>query len=125
MKKYATFLLGILYLPIFSLAAIDKFSGPVPSWFNQQFEKTFLVNFPGGLTLPYYGIACLEALTAALFLGSFFRRKFLQPALILSLITFAVLGFGLRLSHDFSGAFQLFGYFTLTFLVEQTIPKHA
>lgn len=114
-----------VYIPIFGLAAWTKFSGGMPDWFVTQFHDTLLALLPGGLVVSFYFIAFLEATTTLVFVTSLARREFLQDrspkflslALIAAMATFAVLGFGLRLSHDFNGAFQLFGYFALTFLI--------
>jgi hypothetical protein len=121
--------LYFVYIFTFGLAAADKFFGGVPPWFIKQFESTALNLFPGSLGILFYSLAILETATTIFFLVSLGRREFLNErkmpllnaAFVLSLITFAMLGFGQRISHDFSGAFQLFAFFVLTFLVQRKL----
>jgi hypothetical protein len=96
-----------------------------PEWFLKQFGGTLLDVFPGSITLNYYLIATFEMFVTLGFLGSLIRREFLpgraKPWLITSLFVaqfvFVALGFGLRLTQDFHGAFELFVYFGATLLI--------
>jgi hypothetical protein len=109
----------LLYLTTFGLASFEKFrAGAVPDWFIQQFSGTFLNFHPGALALQFYSIATLEASVVFLLLGSFFKREpfkakrpILKGALFLATLVFVILGFGLRLTHDFRGAAESFSYF--------------
>lgn len=113
----------IVYISIFAMASLEKFTGGIPQWFIKQFEPTFIAQLPGGLGLSFYSIAALEAFTAILFIISLLRGEFLpekstsflRAALTSACFVFAELGFGLRLTHDFNGAFQVFCYAVLSF----------
>jgi hypothetical protein len=118
-----------VFISVFGLAALSKWSGGVPAWFIKQFESTILGSLPGGIALSFYVIALLETMTAFAFFICFTeewrgrtRPEILAWAFALALVTFAVLGVGLRLSGDFTGAFQLFGYFCLTWIVSKKAP---
>ncbi len=116
----------VLFISTFGLTSLEKFrSGGCPDWFKAQFEKTFIKHLPGGFAANYYFIAVLEAAVAVLFLVSAGSLEFLpghdisflKAALLLALFTFCALGFGARLSGDYQGAANLFGYFGVTFLI--------
>ena len=129
----------ILLLLTFGQAGLDKlFGGPTPTWFLEQFHGTLLDLFPGSLSLSYYGIMTLELVTAAVLAVALIRReflggrpkKFLTLGIILSQVIFIALGFGLRLTHKFDGAAQLFFYAALTYiggyiLTEKDQPRHS
>jgi hypothetical protein len=118
--------LYVVFTSTFGLSAFSKFTGGgTPGWFLKQFQDSILNAFPGALTVNFYFIAVLEGLTALGFLGSLIRLEFLprkeksllHGALFLAMADFAILGFGLRLTGDYNGAFQLFTYFAATFLI--------
>lgn len=115
----------LLMLATFVLAAIAKWEpGTIPDGFIDQFGSTWLASLPGGLFLPYYTIAVTETLAAVLFIVSLVRmeflkgrdKTFLKVGLVLALFIFVILGFGLRLTDQFSGAANLFFYFGATLL---------
>lgn len=115
-----------LFIGTFGQASSEKFlSGGTPDWFKNQFQSTFVGRLPGGATVPYYLIACLEAAVVLLFLLSLGHMEFLpahdvsflKAALVLSLFAFFLLGFGLRISGDYQGAANLFAYFGVAFLI--------
>lgn len=112
-----------LFIITFGLAALGKMTFTVPDWFLKQFAETILNLFPGSLEASFYMIALGETITTLLFLVSLFKREFkkdetgrvfLKAGLQMAMIMFVILGFGLRLVHDFNGAANLFFYFTGT-----------
>lgn len=126
--------LYFLFIGTFGQAGLEKLrSGGVPDWFQKQFEPTFLNPFPGSLKAQYYLIALLELAVVALFLWSGIQLEFLaghdryllKGGLILALFAFFSLGFGLRISGDFQGASNLFGYFGVTLLALLYVEKFA
>lgn len=126
--------LYLLFIGTFGQAGLEKLmSGGVPEWFRKQFEKTLLNAVPGQLTAQYYLIALMELGVVALFLVSGIQfefvaghgRFFLKCALVLALLTFFSLGFGLRLSGDYQGAANLFAYFGVTLLALLYVERFA
>ena len=108
-----------LFIVMWLMAGVEKFLTPgVPAWFKEKFSPTFLTSFPG-LGFAYYQIATFEFLAGLLFLLSLIKleflplrnRPFLHLGLWLSMLNFAMLGFGARLTADHSGAASLFFYF--------------
>jgi hypothetical protein len=93
----------------------------VPESFVQRFSPTFLAQFPG-IPAAYYQIAFFEIVAGLLFLASLIKGEFLPGVrknifylgILLSQITFAMLGFGLRLVSDHSGAANIFFYMGAT-----------
>lgn len=117
----------ILLVMTFGLAGLDKLlGGKVPSWFLEQFKGTIIDAFPGALEISFVMIALLEIATALVLIGGLVKKEFLLKAandkhllgygIILSQVTFIVLGFGQRLTHNFDVAGSLFFYATLTFI---------
>lgn len=126
--------LYLLFVGTFGQASLEKWmSGGVPDWFRNQFAKTILNPFPGSITVNYYLIAALELGVVALFLLSGVQleflaghsREFLRMGLVLALFVFFALGFGLRISGDYQGAANLFGYFACTLLALLYVEKFA
>lgn len=116
-------------LPIYSvflytwiITGFSKLFGPgVAPSFQEKFGETFLAAVPG-LTIAFYQIAIFEVIAGVLFLVSLFRLEFLleRPkaflgwGLWMSMVNFAMLGFGLRLIGEHDGAANLFFYFGAT-----------
>lgn len=114
-----------LYITTFGLASLRKWeTGGVPDGFREQFGESWLAILPGELLLPYYTIALLETLILILFLVSFLRfewqvsndKTFLKYGLVLSLFTFVILAYGLRLTGQFQGTANAFFYFGCTLI---------
>lgn len=86
-----------------------------------RFGETFLAQFPG-MWVSFFSIAAGEALAALLALVAVVRLEFLPgrdrsftlATIVLSLLLFVQLGFGLRLVGDNAGAANLFFYFGAT-----------
>lgn len=124
--RTAVFLLvAILLTFTWVLTGVGKFmSEGVPPWFQEQFGKSLLAAFPG-LTASYYSIAVLEVIAALVSIGSLLSFEWLsrrppillQISLVLSMLTFLVLGFGKRLVADHAGAHDLFMYFAATLVM--------
>lgn len=117
--------INLLYLTTFGLASLRKWqAGGVPDHFREQFGESWLAILPGDLALPYYTIAVVESLIVVLFVISLFRmewkqsasKKFLTYGLILSLFTFVILAYGLRLSGQFQATANAFFYFGCTLI---------
>ncbi len=111
-----------LFLPIWLLAGGRKLLGPgVPQGFRDRFQDTVLATFPG-ITVSFYQIAVLEGIAALIFAASLVRGEFragrerplLHAGLWCSMLLFAMLAFGQRLSGDNDGAASLFFYFGAT-----------
>lgn len=120
-----TALIQVTLVYTWGLTGFGKlFGGGIPEWFTKGFGETFLAKFPG-MTISYYSIALLEALTAivaavALITGEALPRKakpFTRLAIILSMVLFAQLGFGKRLIADHEGAHDLFVYFGISLVM--------
>ena len=108
-----------LLITTWGMACFEKFLGPgVPDYFEKMFGQTFLARFPG-LAFAFYQIACFECIAAALLIASLLRGEFLAGhsktllrwGLWMSLINFAMLGFGMRLVQNYDEAGKLFYYF--------------
>lgn len=86
-----------------------------------MFENTFIGSFPG-VSPAIFGLGLMEILVPILLLVSAFKLEFLEKkpklwleaSLILTLTTFAALGFGLRLIQNHDGAANLYFYFGAT-----------
>ncbi len=124
----------LLFMGTFGQASLEKFlSQGVPEWFRKQFEPTLLNPFPGSLSVQYYALALLEFGVVACFFWSGIQlefvagneKTFLKAALVMALFTFFALGMGLRLSNDFQGAANLFGYFGVTLLALLYVERFA
>lgn len=118
-------LIAILLSFTWVLTGIGKIMADgVPTWFQDQFGKSFLAAFPG-LSVAFYSIAILEVLAALVSIGSLLSFEWLSrrppillhAALVLSLLIFAMLGFGKRLVADHDGAHDLFMYFAATLVM--------
>lgn len=112
----------LAYLSMWGLAGPQKlFAGGPPEWFVGQFGETFLASFPG-LGASFFSLALGETVAAALALVALVRGEFLSGktktftllTLVVSLLLFVQLGFGLRLVSDFDGAAKIFFYFGAT-----------
>jgi hypothetical protein len=112
----------VLFLYTWLMTGLGKFmSGGVPDFFIQKFGETFLAQVPG-LTVAYYQIAFFELAAGLVFLISLLKleflpgrdKSFLLLGLFLSQVTFAMLGFGLRLTQDHAGAASIFFYMGAT-----------
>lgn len=110
----------------FLLAGGSKFKEKkVPDWFRNQFESSLMAKFPG-ISVSYWSIALLEILVPCILVVSLLKMEFavganhffLQIAISLASLIFAMLGFGLRLVGDFQGAANLFFYFTGTLITQ-------
>jgi hypothetical protein len=115
----------LLLIITFATASLEKLRSPAaPNWFLEQFKNTVLDLFPGALTLAFFSIAALELVTFLLILAGLLRKEFLKSetkpllsaGLILAQVTFLVLGFGQRLTHQFDQAGFLFFYTVLTYI---------
>ncbi len=121
---------NLLYLMIWGFAGISKLIDGQPPWFAEKFGSTFLGKFPG-VTASFWLVAAAELLTfllavTALLRGEFLGRRgvtCLTAALVMSLLVFVQLGFGLWLTHDFNGGFQQFVYFGVTLVALQYVPE--
>ncbi len=116
----------LIYGATFTLAGgLKVLEKGVPSWFVDQFSKTFLRILPG-TTVAYWTIALLECSVPVLLVVSLTRGEFLpgqipvflELAVALSAIVFGMLGFGLRLVNDFTGAANCFFYFGATLITQ-------
>ncbi|TVQ05548.1 MAG: hypothetical protein EA359_02950 [Balneolaceae bacterium] len=117
--------INLLYIATFGLASLRKWqTGGVPDSFRDQFSESWLAVLPGDLALPYYTIAILETLITILFIFSMFfkewqvtgKKTFMTSGLILSLFTFVILAYGLRLTGQFQGTANAFFYFGCTLI---------
>ena len=114
-------LLGFIFLH----AGMEKvLGGQVPEWFVAQFEPTLIGKLPGGVALSFWGIAVLEVVVGVLAFGSLLKRQLSQVAFVLAELTFLSLGLGLRLSHKYAEAGQLFNYFALTLVIHILVSRH-
>jgi hypothetical protein len=112
----------ILFIYTWFLTGLGKLmGGQVPEGFTKRFEETFLSTFPG-IPVAFYQIALMEVAAGILFVVSLAKMEFLPGrkrtffnwAIWMSLLTFAVLGFGLRLVRDNDGAANIFFYMGAT-----------
>lgn len=118
----------LVYISTFGLASFEKFKtfpNYAPAWFQKQFEETILNVFSSAMTVQYYMIATLEGVITLGFVLSLLRKEFLPRqskrlllgSLVLSEFSFAILGFGQRMTRDFHGAAELFSYFGVTAVI--------
>lgn len=113
------------YLSTFLTVSIQKIQSGAPEWFLKQFNGTFIEKLPGGAKAGFWMITFLETSVAILLCLALLNREWhlgepmvwLPIAISLSAFTFAVLGFGLRISNDFQGASNLFSYFGVSLIV--------
>jgi len=118
----------------FGLASLAKWEPMgIPDYFVDQFGDTWLALLPGSLIIPYYTIAISETAAFFLVLISLFRMEwvsssskiYLKYALILSLLIFVILGYGLRLTDSFDGAANAFFYFGVTLFALYLVEKES
>ena len=103
------------------LSSVEKLTESVPQWFTDQFQDTFVADFPG-LDLAWRVAGVLEIAVALLLLVSVVMLEFLpkrrKPLLKLGLgvsaVTFMMLAVGQRITSQFDGAASLFFYFGAT-----------
>jgi hypothetical protein len=103
------------------LSSVEKLTESVPQWFTDQFQDTFVADFPG-LDLAWRVAGVLEIAVALLLLISVVMLEFLpkrrKPLLKLGLgvsaVTFMMLAVGQRITSQFDGAASLFFYFGAT-----------
>lgn len=124
----------LLLIMTFGLAGLEKIiGGKIPIWFLEQFKGTILDAFPGALEISFVMIAFLEILTALFLVVGLIKKefllktahdkRFLQYGVFLSQVTFIVLGFGQRLTHQYDVAGSLFFFAALTFIAGQMSLK--
>ena len=120
--------INLLFLMIWGFAGGSKLLNGQPAWFAEKFGPTVLGRLPG-VTASFWLVAGSELLAMGLALVALLRREFLKegPApwltasLLMSLVVFLQLGFGLWLTKDFNGGFQQFVYFGVTLLALQQV----
>jgi len=119
----------LLILTIFTLAAFDKWlEWSAPQWFIDQFKDTWMGAFPQ--TPMYLSIALLETVVAIGALVSLLRLEWLRPpgtimlwTLVGVLFVFVMLGFGARVSAQFTDAATHFAYFAGTLIMFYVIDR--
>ena len=114
----------LVLIMTFSLAGAEKImAGQAPEWFLKQFSGSLLDVFPGALSLSFFLIALFELSTALLLVVGLLKRRkpFLFYGVLLAQLTFLILGFGQRLTHQYESAGSLFSFAVLTFIASQTI----
>ena len=87
---------------------------------------------PGGLFLPFYTIVVTETAAFLLAAVSLLRGEWikgrqntwLKSSLVLSLFIFVILGYGLRLTGQFSGAANTFFFFGSTLIALWYIDRN-
>lgn len=111
-----------LMIPMWLSAGVSKLmEGGVPAWFQAKFGSSLIATFPG-VPLAFYMIAVLETVAGLMFalslvMGEFKAKRarpLMQLGIWLSLGLFAMLGFGMRMIDDHTGAASLFFYFGAT-----------
>ena len=120
----------LLLLYTWAITGVGKIlGGSVPEGFQQRFEGSIIATFPG-IPTAFWMIAIGETIAAAVTLVSLVRLEFwtgktecLRWALVGSLLLFVMLGFGLRLVGDHSGAASLFFYFGATLLMYRQLDR--
>lgn len=120
--------INLLFLMIWGFAGGSKLLDGQPAWFAEKFGPTVLGRLPG-VTASFWLVAGSELLAMGLALIALLRREFLKEgpapwltaALLMSLVVFLQLGFGLWLTKDFNGGFQQFVYFGVTLLALQHV----
>lgn len=99
--------------------------------YSKMFQETFIEQI-FGTSFMIYVLGILELLVVVLLLISLFKKEFmfgksknwLLAANFTAMVTFASLGFGLRLIENHAGAANLFYYFMFTFFTHLWIMKH-
>jgi hypothetical protein len=133
-RSGALFAINLLFLMVWGFAGLGKLhSGFPPSW-QEKFANTFLATFPG-VKGAFWLVAAAEVAAFLLAAAALLRGEFLRlrpPACLVlvlmgSLYVFVMLAFGLFLTSDFTGTFQMFVYFGVTLLALQyaSQPKPA
>lgn len=120
---YMRLAITLLMLIVFGLAALDKWmEGTAPQWFIDQFSDTWMGNMPQ--TPMFLSIAVLETVIALGAIVSLVKMEWLGShaqimrwTLVLVLFVFVMLGFGARVSGEFSAAADHFMYFAGTLLM--------
>ena len=123
--------INLVYLMIWGFAGIGKVVSGVPQYFHDKFAKTWLASFPG-IAASFWLITASELAAFGLALAALMRREFwvnrtpsfLVGTLVWSLFVFLQLGFGLWLTGDFSGGYNLFVYFALTVGILHFVETH-
>lgn len=103
------------------LSGMGKLANSVPQWFTEQFQDTFVEDFPGlGVAWKVAGglevsVAVILAVSVVLLEVLPSRRKpVLKLGLGVAAVTFMVLSIGQNITSQFSGAAGLFFYFGAT-----------
>jgi hypothetical protein len=103
------------------LSSIEKLTESVPQWFTDQFQDTFVADFPG-LEVSWRVAGVLEVAVAIILVASLVllellpkrRKPLLKLGLGVSAVTFMMLAVGQRITSQFDGAASLFFYFGAT-----------
>ena len=117
---------------VWGFASLPKITSlDVPNWFRETYEPTFLSHFPG-LSLTYLQLVVLEFGAFVSAVVSIMRLEFwtknylfLKLTLILSLLNFFVLGFGLNLAGNNDGVARSFVYFGVTLVAAMYVELQA
>ena len=123
-RKISWFAVLLTYLLIFGEASISKFAGgATPTWFLEQFKDSLLDWGPPSLQIAFWSIAMAETTVVGLLIGSLIKNEFskdrspfFSAALTLSQLIFIGLMLGMRLTHKYGEAQQLFFYAFSTFI---------
>jgi hypothetical protein len=112
-----------LLVAVFGEASIGKLvARETPAWFAEKFAPTWLGRLPAPLLWWSIAIAELTVLglaVAAIASGGFttVNAPLLDAALLMAMVVFSGLCFGLRVAEDYVGGAQAFGYAALTGLI--------
>lgn len=112
-----------LLVAVFGEASIGKLvARETPSWFVEKFAPTWLGRLPAPLL--WWSIAVAELTVLGLALGAVVMGGFvsvngamLDAALLLAMLVFSGLCYGLRVSEDYVGGAQAFAYAALSGLL--------
>ncbi len=122
-------LINFFYFIIMIHSSVTKLMEPkVPSWFVDQFKKTFLNLIPELIPTSFYLIGIFELIIGLLFLLCLFLKG--NKELVVSkfafsfvLILFIMLSFGQRISGNFQDSAILFFYFTTSIYLESFVRE--
>lgn len=128
-KQLSLLLITIILL----LAGLHKLNGTIPpDWFIGKFEKTFIGQIPGGLSISYWIIVLLELIGPILFGFAWVQmirkknyNRILSLGFLMCYILFIILTFGSFLVQDYDNGFMDFIYFVGILFIEHTFFKEV
>lgn len=129
-NQLVVLVVNLLVLELWGFASIGKIHSGVPNWFIELFKNTHFEMIPG-LSASFWMIVAAEFTAFFLALISLLRMEFLKDrlpflraALLMGVVNFLMLEFGVLVASDMKGQERLFNYFVLSLVIYLFLDRY-